>query len=227
MMLMIAWETGARAQGESESKMALPSGFVDARETVPGLVLELRYRTHYNFVGEPIDGYLAEKCVMTREAADALAKVQDELGMFGLGLKVFDAYRPQRAVDHFVRWAEDPDDTRMKGEFYPRVEKSELFEKGYIAARSGHTRGSTVDVTLVALEQAEVPVELDMGSPYDFFGPVSWPGYKDISGQARANRMLLRTVMVRHGFQPYDQEWWHFTLKKEPFPETYFDFPIY
>jgi len=205
----------------------LPSGFIDARETVSGLVLELRYFSNHNFVGEKVDGYLAERCVMTREAAEALSRVQAELQPFGLGLKVFDAYRPQRAVDHFVRWAEDVDDTRMKAKFYPNVDKRRLIEEGYIAARSGHTRGSTVDVTLVALTDGDESHELDMGSPYDFFGRESWPAFPDLTTEQRANRLFLRTLMIRHGFKPYEQEWWHFTLADEPYPETYFDFPIY
>ncbi len=212
-------------KGVANSEHISP-GFVDAQEIIPDLILELRYASAHNFVGEPIDGYLSERLLMTREAALALANVQADLKEFGLGLKVFDAYRPQRSVDHFVRWANDPEDTRMKAEFYPEVDKANLFEEGYIAARSGHTRGSTMDVTLVTLNPSGEVMELDMGSPYDYFGPASWPSYRDISAPQRANRLLLRTLMIQHGFVPYEQEWWHFTLADEPFPDTYFDFPI-
>lgn len=227
MIAMVLVMAGGTVAFAADGRTPLPSGFVDARDEIPDLVLELRYLTPHNFVGETIDGYLAERCVMTREAAEALAKVQAELRRFGLGLKVFDAYRPQRAVDHFVRWAADLDDTKMKGEFYPHVEKSRLFEEGYIAERSGHTRGSTVDVTIVKLEGDGAGAELDMGSPYDFFGPESWPSFEGITGQAKANRLLLRALMTKHGFKPYEQEWWHFTLEVEPYPDRYFDFPIY
>ena len=151
--------------------------------------------------------------------------MQKDLEAFGLGLKVFDAYRPQRAVDHFVRWAEDLDDTRMKAKYYPGVEKKHLFRDGYIAARSGHSRGSTVDLTIVSLGPDD-PVELDMGTGWDYFGPRSWPASLDVSPQQRANRMLLQSLMVKHGFKPLAEEWWHFTLKDEPFPKTYFDFVI-
>lgn len=202
-----------------------PGGFVEVRDAVPGAVVELRYLGPDNFVGEPIDGYAADRCYVTVEAARALGRVQHELAHFGLGLKVFDAYRPQRAVDHFVRWAGDLDDTRMKARYYPDVAKENLFRDGYIAARSGHSRGSTVDLTLVALDGRE-PVELDMGTPWDYFGPRSWPASLEVTPQQRANRMLLQSLMVKHGFRPLAEEWWHFTLEDEPFPDTYFDFVV-
>ncbi len=160
---------------------------------------------------------------MTREAATALADAQNELAAFGLSLKVFDAYRPQRAVDHFVRWAEDLEDRKMKAVFYPTVPKNILFDEGYISARSGHSRGSTVDLTLVDLESGE---ELDMGTPWDFFDPSSWPSFQDLSTQVRANRNLLAAVMTKHGFRAIRTEWWHFNLDNEPYPDTYFDFPV-
>jgi len=149
--------------------------------------------------------------------------VQAEVAAFGLSLKVFDAYRPQRAVDHFVRWAQDLDDTKMKAVFYPAVAKDILFSEGYISARSGHTRGSTIDLTLVDGNTGE---ELDMGSPWDFFDPVSWPSNLNLTAQARANRSLLAAAMTKHGFRAIRTEWWHFMLADEPFPDTYFDFPI-
>ncbi len=204
---------------------AAPDGFVEIRDAVPGVVVELRYLGADNFVGAPVDGYEADRCYVTAEAARALGRVQHELAHLGLGLKVFDAYRPQRAVDHFVRWAEDLDDTRTKARYYPDVAKEHLFRDGYIAAKSGHSRGSTVDVTIVALDGVE-PVELDMGTPWDFFGPRSWPTSLEVTPQQRANRMLLQALMMKHGFRPLGEEWWHFTLENEPFPDTYFDFVV-
>jgi D-alanyl-D-alanine dipeptidase len=153
----------------------------------------------------------------------ALAAVQRDLAERGLALKTFDCYRPQRAVAHFVRWAQNLGDVRRKADFYPDVDKRDLFREGYIAERSGHSRGSTLDLTLVRRANG---VELDMGSPFDFFSPKSWPSDKSVSAQARANRALLAEAMTRRGFKPYDKEWWHFTLANEPFPDTYFDFPV-
>ena len=204
----------------------LPKGFVYADEMIPDLRLDLRYAGTHNFVGEPIDGYRKARCILTREAAEALQKVQQELRPFGLGIKVFDGYRPQMAVDHFVRWAGNVQDTRMKAEFYPDVDKRNLFKDGYIAAKSSHSRGSTVDLTIVALGGADAERELDMGSGFDFFGLSSWPDSPQIASPSRAHRMLLRKVMEKCGFKPYPQEWWHFTLKGEPWPETYFNFPV-
>lgn len=202
-----------------------PEGFVEIRDAVPGIQVELRYLTADNFVGEPIDGYEAERCYITAEAARALARVQHELSHVGLSLKVFDAYRPQRAVDHFVRWAGDLGDTAMKSRYYPEVEKAHLFRDGYIAARSGHSRGSTVDLTIVSMDSGE-PEPLDMGTPWDYFGPRSWPLSRDVSPQQRVNRMLLQSLMIKHGFRPLAEEWWHFTLEDEPYPKTYFDFVV-
>lgn len=201
----------------------LPDGFVDLQEFIPSLRLELRYCSDNNFTGRPVDGYLKPRGIATREAAAALKKVQDELLPFGLGIKVFDAYRPQRAVDSFVKWAENREDTLAKARYYPDVAKRDLFREGYIADRSSHSRGSTVDLTIIELSSG---AELDMGSPFDFFGPISWPDSTLVSPSQRANRLLLRTLMVKHGFNPYAQEWWHFTLASEPYPATYFDFPV-
>lgn len=199
-----------------------PAGFVDLGEAVPGIGVDLRYTGENNFVGTPIEGYEVAICYISAEAAMALANVQEELAAFGLALKVFDAYRPQRAVDHFIRWAEDLDDTKMKAAYYPHVAKQHLFRDGYIAARSGHSRGSTVDITIVSADGAE----LDMGTPFDFFGPESHGASLAVTPQQRANRALLRSVMTKHGFRPLAEEWWHFTLVDEPYPETYFDFPV-
>lgn len=201
----------------------LPEGFCYVADAVPGVALDVRYYTSHNFVGEPVDGYEAPRVILTVRAAQALCGVQQALARFGLGIKVFDGYRPQRAVDHFVRWAADLDDTRMKAEFYPDVDKANLFRDGYIAARSGHSRGSTVDLTIIDLATGEA---LDMGTPFDFFGPPSWPDSPAMPAQVRANRALLQGIMVSHGFRPLPEEWWHFTLEAEPFPGTYFDFPV-
>lgn len=201
-------------------------GFVDAARVVPGLQLDIRYYGTHNFVGRRIDGYEAPRCLLTREAAAALGAVQRDLALLGLGLKLFDCYRPARAVAHFVRWAKaprGPADQAQKAEFYPEVDKRHLFRDGYIAARSGHSRGSTLDLTLVGLASGR---ELEMGSPYDFFGPRSWPADRSVPLRAQANRRLLAAVMQRRGFRPYDKEWWHFTLADEPFPDRYFDFPV-
>lgn len=204
----------------------LPRGFVYLDQAIPGLLLDLRYAGALNFVGEPVDGYLKPRCILTAEAAEALKRVQEELRPFGLGLKVFDGYRPQRAVDHFVRWAGNIADTRMKAEFYPDVDKRDLFRDGYIAAKSSHSRGSTVDLTIVSLKGDDEGRELDMGSGFDYFGLSSWPDNPGTASSSRAHRLLLRELMVKHGFKPYPQEWWHFTLKQEPWPDTYFNFPV-
>lgn len=203
--------------------LALPPGFVYLDEAIPTLRLELRYATDDNFVGRPIDGYTRPRAILSTEAAHALLKVQNELADFKLGIKVFDAYRPQRAVDDFMRWAADPADQRKKADYYPHVDKSDLFNQKYLAERSGHSRGSTVDLTLVSLDDGQ---PLDMGGNYDHFGPESWPTSTVPTAAQRANRMLLQTLMTKYGFVPYPQEWWHFTLKEEPFPDRYFDFPV-
>jgi D-alanyl-D-alanine dipeptidase len=200
-----------------------PSGFVDVAVQVPDLAIDLRYFGTNNFIGERIEGYEQPRCLLSAPAVAALAAVQRDLAERGLALKTFDCYRPQRAVAHFVRWAQNLGDVRRKADFYPDVDKRDLFREGYIAERSGHSRGSTLDLTLVRRANG---VELDMGSPFDFFSPKSWPSDKSVSAQARANRALLAEAMTRRGFKPYDKEWWHFTLANEPFPDTYFDFPV-
>ncbi|NCC25203.1 MAG: peptidase M15 [Deltaproteobacteria bacterium] len=210
----------------NDTSTKLPEGFVYVEKMIPSLVLELHYITNENFIGRPIDGYEAPRCILTREAAEAVAAVQERLRPFGLGLKVFDAYRPQRAVDHFVRWAKDPDDILRKAEYYPDIAKNRLFPEGYIAERSSHSRGSTVDLTIVSIRPETMGRELDMGTGFDFFGPESAPLFPGISDEQRAHRLLLQTLMVQHGFAPYAEEWWHFTLKDESFPNTYFDFPV-
>ncbi len=202
----------------------LPSGFVYLKDVVPSVKLELRYAGTHNFIGKPIDGYLASKCIVTDETALALAMVQSELNNKYLSLKIYDSYRPQRSVDHFVRWAKEINDTQNKTEFYPKVQKINLLKEGYIASKSGHTRGSTVDLTIIDLSDNNK--ELDMGSPYDFFSKQSWVSFPDITKKQQTNRMLLQQIMLKNNFRNYEQEWWHFTLINEPFPNTYFDFPI-
>ena len=199
-----------------------PAAFVDAATVVPGLVEDMRYAGAHNFVGRPIDGYEAARCWLTQPTAVALAAVARDLAPRGLVLKVFDCYRPTRAVANFMRWAHDLNDTAGKAEFYPQVDKRTLFHDGYISSRSGHSRGSTIDLTLAEAGGRE----LDMGTPFDFFSPRSSPGDPNVSSDARANRALLAAAMRHRGFRPYAKEWWHFTLAGEPFPATYFDFPV-
>jgi len=201
----------------------LPKEFGYITDEIPDIHLDLRYCTHNNFVGKPIDAYNAEVYILTIAAINALKKVQDELRTRGLSLKIFDAYRPQSAVNHFSRWARRVEDTLMKQQFYPSVDKRYLFKLGYIASKSGHSRGSTVDLTIINTKTGE---ELDMGSPFDFFGEISWVEDTSITKKQRDNRLLLKEVMLKYNFRNYPKEWWHFTLRWEPFPETYFDFPV-
>jgi D-alanyl-D-alanine dipeptidase len=200
-----------------------PPGFVDAATVVPNLVVDMRYLGADNFVGRPIDGYDKPICYLTREAAAVLAHVARDLEPQGFAIKAFDCYRPVRAVAHFVRWARDLRDEARKAEYYPQVDKRYLFRDGYIAARSGHSRGSTIDMTLVRRDGRK---ELDMGTPFDFFSPRSAPSDKSVNAEAQANRRLLSDAMQRRGFAPYKKEWWHFTLRSEPFPNSFFDFPV-
>ena len=199
------------------------SDFVLLSDAVPDAILEIRYYSTYNFVGARIDGYEEPVALLTKEAAAALKEVSDDVIAQGYRLKIYDAYRPQKAVDHFVRWAEDTSDVKMKEYFYPDLEKDVLFPLGYIAEHSGHSRGSTVDLTLFDMKTEK---EADMGGTFDFFGELSHPDYKDITDEQYANRMILREAMLRHGFKPLDEEWWHFTLENEPYPDTYFTFPV-
>lgn len=201
----------------------LPDGFVHVQEVIPDLDVELRYFSSHNFVGDTIEGYKTNNLILTQQSVEALKQVQEELQSQNLCLMVYDGYRPQRAVNHFIRWAKDLNDTINKQEFYPKVEKRHLFRDGYIAAQSGHSRGSTVDLTIIDGITSE---PLDMGSPYDFFGEESWVEYQNITESQKNNRKLLQKVMLKHGFRNYPQEWWHFTLNGEPFPETYFDFEV-
>ena len=213
----------------------LTTDFVTITDVVPDAILEIRYYGTYNFVGTRIDGYLQPTALLSRRAADSLRAVSDDVKAQGYRLKIYDAYRPQMAVDHFVRWAADLGDTAMRRYFYPNVDKSRLFELEYIMEKSGHTRGSTVDLTLFDMNTEK---ELDMGGTFDWFGSESHPDcggnpetgeYREndtITAQQFQNRMILRNAMLRHGFKSLDSEWWHFTLRDEPYPETYFTFPV-
>ena len=224
-----------------QSERDFEARFVNISDVVPDAILEIRYFSTYNFVGARVDGYEEPTALLTKEAALALREASDELKGMGYRLKIYDAYRPQCAVDHFVRWASDLSDTLMKPYFYPDLDKSVLFEQDYIAYKSGHTRGSTLDLTLFDMRTEK---EVDMGGTFDWFGPESHPDFcgnlktgeytgdnrksptgRSITPEQFANRMLLRNVMVRHGFRPYDCEWWHFTLKDEPYKNTYFNYP--
>jgi len=221
--------------------------FVDVGQHIPSIVIDMRYFGPHNFVGERIDGYNAPKCLLTREAAEALKRVQADLERFSFSLKIYDCYRPQRAVSHFVRWARDIGDTRTKKEFYPTVDKSRLFKDGYIAERSGHSRGSTVDLTIVPVpvpeQESYTPGQelfacylpaakrfhdnsIDMGTGFDCFSDLAHTVNGKAGTAERANRLLLKTLMEKQGFVNYELEWWHYTLRNEPFPNTYFDFVI-
>ena len=236
-LILFALALGLLASCEKKEPTLDRTDFVVITDVIPDAILEIRYYSTYNFVGTRIDGYEQPIAMMTRRAADSLKAVSDDVKAHGYRLKIWDAYRPQLAVDHFIRWAEDVQDTAMKAFFYPMVDKSLLFEQNYIFARSGHSRGSTVDLTLV--EEA-TGKELDMGYPFDWFGVESHPDYcgnpdkmefEEQEGGLTSvqfyNRMVLRAAMTRHGFEPLDSEWWHFTLADEPYPDTYFDFPVH
>lgn len=200
-----------------------PSGFVILADYDPYIIQEIRYHSSYNFIGERINGYEEPCALMTREAARALKEASNELIVQGYRLKVFDAYRPARAVKQFVLWGIEDQDIRMKPYFYPDLEKQALFSEGYIAKQSSHSRGSAVDLTLLDMQTGR---EVDMGGPFDFFSEVSHPDYRGITQEQYDNRMILRRAMLRNGFGPIDCEWWHFCLNNEPYPEIYFDFPV-
>jgi len=225
----------------------MPNDFVDIEKVIPGVLLDIRYYGSHNFPGEKVDGYLAPKCYLTQEAAQALSGVQNDLQPYSLTLKIYDCYRPQRAVNHFVRWAKEIKNTKTMKEFYPTVDKRNLFRDGYIAEKSSHSRGSTVDLTIVSLpapKQAEyipgqqlfecyLPADkrfgdnsIDMGTGFDCFHELSHTANSNISRQQKNNRLMLKSLMEKHGFKNYDMEWWHYTLQNEPYPDTYFDFVI-
>ena len=200
-----------------------PSGFVLLADSVPGIVQEIRYYSTFNFIGDRIDGYEEPAALLTKEAARALKAVANEMNVQGYRLKIFDAYRPAAAVRQFMLWGVEDLDLRMKPYFYPDLEKQELFQRGYIASRSSHSRGSAVDLTLLDMRTGK---EVDMGSPFDLFSELSHPDCRGVTEEQYENRMFLQRAMVRHGFQPIDCEWWHFSLRDEPYPDVYFEFPV-
>jgi zinc D-Ala-D-Ala dipeptidase len=231
----------------AEDADRVPDSFVDIQKVIPDVVLDIRYYGSHNFLGEKVDGYLAPKCFLTKEASEALRDAQKELNSFSMSLKIYDCYRPQRAVNHFVRWAKDIKNIKTLKEFYPTVDKRNLFKDGYIADKSGHSRGSTVDLTIVPspapgqadyipgqkLYECYLPVEkrfgdnsIDMGTGFDCFHEFSHTANKNINHRQKINRLLLKSLMEKHGFKNYDMEWWHYTLKNEPYPDTYFNFVI-
>ncbi len=245
LLLMIPLIAVANADNITTEKQR-PDNFVDIKKFIPDIQTDMRYFSEHNFVGRKINGYLAPVCLLTIPAAQALKTVSEQLLPMGLTLKVYDCYRPQTAVDDFASWATEINNTTMRTEFYPLVDKSKLFSEGYIAYKSGHSRGSTLDLTIVPVN-SKIPGydkkmqqvnctapqsqrfpdnSLDTGTGYDCFSPVSHPGYQNIPAQSRANRLLLQSLMIHAGFKPLDTEWWHFTLADEPYPNTYFDFPV-
>jgi D-alanyl-D-alanine dipeptidase len=225
----------------------MPGNFIDIQKVIPDVVLDIRYYSPHNFVGERVDGYLAPKCFLTTDAAQALAGVQKDLAPYSLTLKIYDCYRPQRAVNHFVRWAKEIENTKTRKEFYPTIDKRNLFKDGYIAEKSGHSRGSTLDLTIVPLpapiqadyipgqklSECYLPAEkrfadnsIDMGTGFDCFHELSNTANANIGRQQKINRLLLKSLMEKHEFKNYDMEWWHYTLKNEHYPNTYFNFVI-
>lgn len=238
----LLWTLNACEKNDEVADIYNSSQFVTLTDAVPDAILEIRYYGTYNFVGSRIDGYMEPTALLTRQAADSLRAVSDDVMAQGYRLKIYDAYRPQCGVDHFMRWAADISDVKMKPYFYPDLDKSVLFDQEYIMAKSGHTRGSTIDMTLFDMNTEK---ELDMGGTFDWFGPESHPDFcgnpetgeytgdnsksptgRSITPQQFENRMILRRAMLKHGFKPLNTEWWHFTLKNEQFPDTYFNFPV-
>lgn len=195
--------------------------FVDLKEYIPNIIIDLKYASNDNFTGGVVNGYESPKCLLTHEAARSLKNIQNILIKSGYSLKIYDAYRPQRSVDYFMNWSKNKSDTINKSSFYPNISKSILFKLGYIAENSSHSRGSTVDITLVEISSGK---EIDMGSPYDFFGLESSHDFENISITQKNNRKFLLDIMTNNGFSPYSKEWWHYTFVNEPFPTTYFDF---
>lgn len=201
----------------------LPDDFVYVAEFISNLDEAIPYATNDNFLGQPVDGYLAPKAILTRQATKALAKVQQRANQDALSLKIFDAYRPKQAIKHFLRWIDEKESSSLKQRFHPSLTKVQLFTEGYLATHSAHSRGSTVDLTLISQKTGQ---ELDMGTEFDFFGKASWTNYKKLTPQQHDNRQYLQEIMSTNGFQPFELEWWHFTLINEPFPNTSFDFPV-
>lgn len=248
LLLLLSFCTGSNAStADPIASTDRPRDIIELHSIAPDIAQDIRYFSSNNFIGRPIAGYRAAKCLLTRPAAEALKQVQQQLRPFGYSLKVYDCYRPQQAVDDFVAWAGDLQQQTMKARFYPQIDKQRLFDDGYIAARSGHSRASTVDLTIIPLPAAEQPAfdpdaplqsceafqtqryadnSLDMGTGYDCFSPLSATDYADIGLRSHSNRQLLKTLMEQQGFTNLAQEWWHYTLKDEPYPNTWFDFPV-
>lgn len=220
LALLLLWPAMTLAQ---KTEPALPQGFVYVAEVAPEILQDMRYCGHNNFTGGPVPGYEAPTAILSHKAAMALKAVNDDCLALGYVVKVFDAYRPQRAVDYFIAWSQTPETGSAKAAFYPNIDKAQLFKQGYLARKSGHSRGGTVDLTLADKDSG---VELDMGSPFDYLDPRSHFDAGHLNAEQIYNRNLLRTLMEKHGFEPYNKEWWHFTLKDEPFPQTYFDFEV-
>jgi len=223
ILLFSLFSFKAGSDSTNYAKPPLNKDFVYLKDIMPNLRSDLRYYGSNNFIGKPVDGYNAPRCILTKEAAYALKNVQEELERIGFGLLIYDAYRPQQATDHFVRWANDPSDTVMKMQYYPNIDKKDLFAKGYVSVKSGHSRGSTVDLTIVSLKTRHI---LNMGSEYDLFDELSHVENNSVTQNQHSLRMLLKRRMEKHGFRSYEKEWWHFTLENEPYPDTYFDFPV-
>jgi D-alanyl-D-alanine dipeptidase len=244
IITVLIWPQFAHACNVSDK---MPDAFVDIQKVIPEVILDIRYYSPHNFVGERVDGYLAPKCFLTKDATQALSNVRKDLAPYSLSLKIYDCYRPQRAVDHFVRWAKEAENTKTMREFYPTIDKRNLFKDGYIDSKSGHSRGSTVDLTIVPspapgqanyipgqkLSECHLPAEkrfgdnsIDMGTGFDCFHELSNTANANIGRQQKINRLLLKSLMEKHGFRNYDKEWWHYTLKNEPYPDTYFNFVI-
>jgi D-alanyl-D-alanine dipeptidase len=197
--------------------------FVFVDELVGGIRWDAKYATWDNFTGKPVDGYGANRIVGTRALCAALERARDEAAVLGLGLLLWDGYRPQRAVDCFLHWSTQPEDGRTKLRHYPNIDRTEMFEQGYVAARSGHSRGSTVDLTLFDLTTGDL---VPMGGDHDLMDSVSHHGAKEVRETEARHRRDLCSIMETSGFGSYDREWWHYTLTDEPFPDTYFDAPI-
>jgi len=245
LLILVSLNLASIAYTAETDKM--PDNFIDIQKVIPDVVLDIRYYSPHNFVGERVDGYLAPKCFLTKDAAQALADVQKDLAPYSLSLKIYDCYRPQRAVNHFVRWAAELENIKTKKEFYPIIDKRNLFRDGYIDSRSGHSRGSTIDLTIVPspapaqeqfspgqeLHECYLPAEkrfgdnsIDMGTGFDCFHELSNTANANIGRQQKINRLLLKSLMEKHGFRNYDKEWWHYTLNNEPYPDTYFNLVI-
>lgn len=207
-------------------EMKAPADFVDVGKEIAEVKIDMRYFTKNNFTGRSVDGYNAPVCLLTKSAAESLKKVVDVLYPLGMTLKIYDCYRPQRAVDDFFSWSQDLADNATRPIFYPNVKKADLFKQGYIASKSSHSRGSTVDLTIVPIDEHYTQSKLDFGTEFDYFDLKSSVSYKNIPLQSKANRLLLSTLMNAAGFKVYEKEWWHFTLINEPYPDTYFGFPV-